>query len=195
MLCREKYPYTMAWHLFNTTFPVMVERRLLLTVDGLKENSFIETAFTGSERNWYHEVIYNEISISKMAYIHSTGGQFILLKPEKYAKDVYEIIVAHLHNWEQHSRGFLRRDISNDLRDDLMALDALANDVLNVAKWYGAKQHNFADDAFTAIFRSTTDLVGRAFGRVLTTETAKVKEFTHEGFGQTFQMRGINNVN
>ncbi len=193
MLCRTKYPYTAAYHVWKTRFPIYAERRFLMTVDEINEHALIETSYTGTTKNWYHDCVYGEIPIVRMAMIHSSGGVFGIHKPEKYSKDIYELIVSHLSNWEHATRGYVIKELDDELRREFAIFDSLAADVLEVAKWYGAKHHTFTDDKFMSAFRKMANSVGSVSGRVFTSEKI-ITDFKHGSFVDTFNRRGINNV-
>lgn len=187
MLDRNKYPYTAAWHIFNTLFPVVVQRKMLMTTEEVQNNVLILTTFTGTEAQWQNEIIEVDISIARMAKIHYTGGIFGISKAEIYAKEIYELLTHHLRQWEEAHRGFIRNRLDEEVKEGLLAFDLMADDVLKVAKEYGATRATFTDDKFMKAFRSTTDLMGKLSGRVLTSEKI-IEDLKHNPFAAVFQM-------
>lgn len=157
---------TAAYKIFNIYYECYVANMHLVSDEQLDVYGSL-TNDPNTDRALAHENSVALLNIATIADFHDQSITVTLVDPAK-SKDIYELIVEHLTDWQNHLMN--NHNGPGAPQEDLRKLDNLAGDVLNTARGYIKEPM-----ARPTFFKEPTRRPGRRMARPETAEVAEVR--------------------
>lgn len=187
MYDKTKYPYTAAYHIFHSLFPVTTKSVWLLEDDQLTQQALNGQDLTDN----YNLNLYrpHNVSIAQMAMILERQGKFTLHDPRIYAKDIYQILADHLERWRYIASGYIKHN--PDLMEDLNSFVDLGNFMYEMAKHYNTPRVRVFSEFSKSVYSGVSDYISA--GSILA-EHKRQKELVEQKHVPSYTSNGMSDL-